>query len=541
MQLGKRPTGTQLALGGFALAALAAGCISNAWWNSFLDPTQVGNFHDSAVSEIQQTISFRDTPPGIAGSTDPTPDDLVQTVSEYEVGVGDQLSIRMLDFIARDVETEFTPTVDELGYIDIPQLGQIQVDGMTVRELRAELIQRAKDRGIYRRESEPTVTISFLNQQQRVYNLSGVVSTPGRYRIIPPDFRLRDAINQGGGLDPSVKHIYVFRNEPKPKRIVERGVHRVETQPAFEAPVPPVAPAFMSEQVFSPTVAAPAMLSQAIPAERPANATSQPRDAEHELIEAVTPARAGTDTATAPTQAPPATTSAPSLPPFIFVNDHFVETPAPQAAPKQAQAQPATAIPTTEPVACKPVDWQELGKEDGQRIIRIPADKLANGDVNYNIVIRHGDWIRLDAGYVGVFYLMGHIARPGVYSLSGQEITLRQAVAAAGGFDSLAWPTRCEIVRRIDGEREETTQWDLARILDGKDPDLFLKPEDVVNVGTHAIAPFLATIRNSFRLTYGFGFVYDRNFADIDAFSPQVNPRDRRRSQLAQRFPGLFP
>jgi 5-formyltetrahydrofolate cyclo-ligase len=61
----------------------------------------------------------------------------------------------------------------------------------------------------------------------------------------------------------------------------------------------------------------------------------------------------------------------------------------------------------------------------------------------------------------------------------------------------------------------------------------------VVRVGTHAVAPLLAMIRSSFRLTYGFGFVYDRNFADIDAFGGQANPRDRRRSERAQR--GLLP
>ncbi len=40
-----------------------------------------------------------------------------------------------------------------------------------------------------------------------------------------------------------------------------------------------------------------------------------------------------------------------------------------------------------------------------------------------------------------------------------------------------------------------------------------------MRVGTHAIAPLLATLRNSFRFTYGFGFVYDRNFGPIDAYN----------------------
>ena len=33
-------------------------------------------------------------------------------------------------------------------------------------------------------------------------------------------------------------------------------------------------------------------------------------------------------------------------------------------------------------------------------------------------------------------------------------------------------------------------------------------------VGTNALAPFVAALRGAFRITYGFGFLYDRNFAD---------------------------
>jgi hypothetical protein len=36
-------------------------------------------------------------------------------------------------------------------------------------------------------------------------------------------------------------------------------------------------------------------------------------------------------------------------------------------------------------------------------------------------------------------------------------------------------------------------------------------------------------------MTYGFGFVYDRNFADIDAYGAQPNPALQQ-----ERFPNLF-
>ncbi len=55
---------------------------------------------------------------------------------------------------------------------------------------------------------------------------------------------------------------------------------------------------------------------------------------------------------------------------------------------------------------------------------------------------------------------------------------------------------------------------DLEKIANGTQPDFFIKPNDVINVGTHGLSRWLAVLRNAFRATYGFGFVYDRNFED---------------------------
>ncbi len=59
-------------------------------------------------------------------------------------------------------------------------------------------------------------------------------------------------------------------------------------------------------------------------------------------------------------------------------------------------------------------------------------------------------------------------------------------------------------------------QVDLDRIARGEQPDIFIKPNDLINVGTDATARWRAVLRNAFRAAYGFGFVYDRNFADAD-------------------------
>jgi protein involved in polysaccharide export with SLBB domain len=124
---------------------------------------------------------------------------------------------------------------------------------------------------------------------------------------------------------------------------------------------------------------------------------------------------------------------------------------------------------------------------------------------------------------VGEYYVMGQVARPGAFSITGREITLKAAVAAAGNLAPLGWPDRCTIYRRY-GDREEMHQVDLDKIFAGTQQDLMLKNNDLIVVGTHPAAPFLAVLRNAFRMTYGFGFVYDRNFADIDSYGSKLNP-----------------
>jgi len=500
-----------------------------------------GNFRENRVNEIQQSISFRDKPLGVPGASDPTPEDLVASVAEYQIGPGDGVSIRLLDFLQLGTETELQLIVDELGYIDIPQVGWLHVEGMTARQIQSELVRQAKNAEIYPADASPTVTVQILSRQHRMFNISGIVNAPGEYPITRPDLRLREAINQAGSLADAVKVVYVFRNAERPKHVSQVSMPPAPAVPEeTRFPAPPVTPDGLTE--LGSAAGSPAATNAAAPTPgartgKTAELVLPTEEVERDLTEAVSPA---TTPAKAPAgqeaPAPPQT-----LPTYIYVNNEFVEAPHAPAKAVTAQSPPATkplSMPLQAPPEAPttgPVDWEALAAEEQQRVIRIPAEKIRQGDPNYDIVVRHHDWIQLDPGQTGYFYVMGHVIRPGSYAFNGEDITLTQALAAAGGLDQLAWPTRCELHRRIDNNRLEITQWDLGRIVDGQDPDLFLKKDDVINVGTHAVAPLLATIRNSFRLTYGFGFVYDRNFADIDAFYGQANPADVRRAQRAAR------
>jgi hypothetical protein len=100
-----------------------------------------------------------------------------------------------------------------------------------------------------------------------------------------------------------------------------------------------------------------------------------------------------------------------------------------------------------------------------------------------------------------------------VYSLTGRQITLKQAVVSAGMLDGVAIPQRMDLIRRLGPDREVFARLNLDGIFAGTEPDIFLKPYDQVMVGTNFLAPFIAAIRGGFRITYGFGFLYDRNYA----------------------------
>lgn len=544
-------TGRRIFLSVAALGlVLSAGCVS-PWWNGFLNPTELGNFRENRISEILRSVSFRDKPAGIAGTVDPSPEDLVATIEPYKTGPGDMLEIRILDLLARDTESTFTPRVDELGYISVPPFDRIHVEGLSASDIEQHIKNLSIEKGIFMEDSSPTITVNYVEQRQRTYTLSGSIATQGKYPMPSPDYRLREAILAGGGLQPLVQWVYVIRDEPRPKRVIGEGTETMSssTEEASSATEPPpVAPISLAEISGGSAggTTRPARTTDGILIDDQQPSAQQRERAVQELIEAVAPPLEEDSRAESaePTDTQPEEVT-PSKPPFIFVNDRFIEAPSqrPEAEQKAQETRPSTTpAPAPEP---EEVDWEELVSETQQRIIKIPADALRQGKSDYNIVIKPGDTILLDMGPTGSYYVMGHVRTPGFrsqqsYDFNGQEVSLRQAIASVGGLDDLAWPSRCEVHRRLDNDRVEITQWDLARIMDGRDPDIYLKPGDVINVGTHAIARLLAQIRNGFRFGYGVDFSYSRNFADIDSFAGKANPEALRRASQQARFPGLF-
>jgi len=160
-----------------------------------------------------------------------------------------------------------------------------------------------------------------------------------------------------------------------------------------------------------------------------------------------------------------------------------------------------------------------------ERVIEVDYRRLVHGDSSLNIVVRPNDRVFVEPPRQGVVYVDGEVVRRGVYNLpTTGELTLSRLIAAAGGLNAIAIPERVDLTRRVGNNREATVRLNLAAIRNRTEPDIFIKPDDTVIVGTNWIASPLAVLRNGFRATYGFGFLLDRNFGP-DVFGP--TPIDR--------------
>jgi protein involved in polysaccharide export with SLBB domain len=105
------------------------------------------------------------------------------------------------------------------------------------------------------------------------------------------------------------------------------------------------------------------------------------------------------------------------------------------------------------------------------------------------------------------------------------KLTLSRLVAAAGGLGPLAIPERVDLTRVVGESKEATVRLNLGGIRARTEPDVALKADDHIIIGTNWLATPLAIIRSGFRMTYGFGFLLDRNFgADVFGPPPESSP-----------------
>jgi polysaccharide export outer membrane protein len=513
------------------LSICAVGCGTKFW-----DPTQVGRFKPvPAVNVILDSLGVAEEAPAAWESgEDPKPVDVVAYDTDYVFGPGDIIIISIFELFQEGQQYINRFVITETGKLSIPDVGVVNAAGLTESQLEEEIKQILAPNIL----KEPSVSVLLETSQSKMFSVLGNgISRPGRYNIPRYDYRLADALAIAGGISQfNISYVYVSRpvtgeetpaENAVPVPLAETPKNNVEA-PKTDIAVPENRPRDEMLDVIAPM----AKRGRGAGSDIVITSTEMATD---ELAEVALPEKLQSvdSSSTSPTPDTPLSTSnsgtqgerAPSNVAkegrieWIFQDGRWIPVQIGEPMPTQEPAKETTGQPKESPAGKEPttLSWDQIGPGGSQRrVIKIPADRLLGGDPRYNIVIRAGDNIHVPVDIIGEFCIMGNVNNQGFINITGRPMTLKMAIAAAGGLGQLAWPKNCEVVRRIGKKREEIVMVDLDKIAMGEQPDFFIKPNDLVNVGTHPTARWRAVLRNAFRATYGFGMVYDRNFADRD-------------------------
>ncbi|MHA7814085.1 MAG: polysaccharide biosynthesis/export family protein [Phycisphaerales bacterium] len=484
------------------LGSLMGGCT----FDSYMDPSIVGRWErtPTSVPILTHIGAIEDPQSQYVEVTDITPQDLIPETDIYRVGPGDFLDLTIYDLITRGQAELLPRQIDQNGYIQIPQLGRIFVSGKTETEVSDAIAQKMAPL-----VADPLVSVVVQQRRQQVFHLHGSVNAPGPYSILNADFRIYEALISAGGFPEYVKEILVIRQVP----LDENTTNLSPEDPAdrnLSPDEPDEQPSGENLLDVIDELSAPGMMSGRTSSSGLMAHSRQPSD-QDPIIDLVEPTDRGMDTGTNATPS----TEAERLPPaprWRFVDGQWIRESVPVAARRTIDSPDSSSL------------LDSRGQLFTQRVIRVPVEPLVAGDARYNIVIRPGDIIRVPPSPAGFYYIRGEIARPGVYNLPGVgKLTLTRAIASGGDFAPTAIPERVDLTRMVGPDEQATIMLNARAIFEGTQPDIYIKPDDMINIGTNFWATPLAVLRGGFRSSYGFGFLLDRNFGNDVFGAPPTN------------------
>lgn len=452
------------------LAVVAAGMttIIGCELDSFFDPSVVGRWERTPVTlPILTRVDLIEPNTGenLPISTVEV-EDLIPQFTEYRLQPGDTIRVSIFELYAPGVTTTEIRRISRVGQIRLPVVGELTVIGMSAPALEKIVSDILDQKGVLRDAEVNVAVVDSVSDTYTVYGEPVLGSTNiGTYAIPRPDFRLLDALALARGVPGRTRKLWVYRTSTTLTEDLMRaqlGQLSPETlEGGADANAEELVDTLINE--MNPD----AMDDQ--PVETAADRMQGPRDE------------------------------------WINVDGRWVRA----SGPGQVDASK--------------LNIERLAEIYRIRIIEIPYQDLLDGDVRYNIVIRPGDVIRIPPQRGGFVYAAGEIARPGAYTVPAEnELTVTGLISAAGGLGPIAIPDRVDLRRRVGVDHEAIVRFNLRDIYDGQAPNIYLKPNDEINVGTNFLAQPLAVFRNGLRMTYGFGFILDQNF-NQDVFGGDTN------------------
>ncbi len=537
-----------------ALIFVLAGCNANAWMG---DPTANGYYKPTPTTiPILDRIDIIEEPTVYPKVTKVTPADLTPSDLEYRIAPGDVLDVEIFGLYAQAQRHPVQRRVDQGGYFRVPEAGEVLVAGLTPQGAQDAITKALADKVM----THPSVQVSTLDQTGFTYTVYGGLARWGVFTLRDPDLRLVDVLALAGGVPQSTKRIHVIRQLPvsdsmlpawnrEQKPPSSSHLPKADTHPRDTTPTPTTTPNI--EDLINQLDT-----GDTDGSEKPDHNKTpelEPTSEDHlknlgdidESIQHIDELIQQLDIGDTPEEQP-----APSVSPGVLqASDHAIIDIDDLVTPSHGQHQPVDVdeltnrtttggtsdaayiyVPESDTWISVSTDPTKrvTSKEDAsreekktspkvlERIIEIPWNLLRQGDSSYNIVIRPDDRIYVEPPPIGNLYIRGQITRPGVFNYpnTGEKITLSEFITSAGDLGPIAVPEKVSLTRRIDDNMQATVTLNYAAILQRTEPDIFLKPNDHISIGTSWGATPMAIIRNGFRATYGFGFLLDRNFGN---------------------------
>ncbi len=95
----------------------------------------------------------------------------------------------------------------------------------------------------------------------------------------------------------------------------------------------------------------------------------------------------------------------------------------------------------------------------GNTIKRISVDKIRSADPKENILVEDGDTIFIPK--TNTFFVLGEVAKPGVYPLE-KDMSVFEGLVVAGGFTTKAAPAGTKVIRKLPDGTQDTISVDLS-------------------------------------------------------------------------------
>jgi polysaccharide export outer membrane protein len=117
-------------------------------------------------------------------------------LASYRLGPDDQISIRVLDLDKLQLDNESAPKINVNGDLDLPIIGHLHAEGLTLEQLRAAIASKLSNI-----LNNPSVSVSIVQYRSHPISVLGSVRNPGVFQVAQTK-RLLEVLSLAGGLAP---------------------------------------------------------------------------------------------------------------------------------------------------------------------------------------------------------------------------------------------------------------------------------------------------------------------------------------------------